>query len=632
MRLPLAVWLLGGSCALAQFINPAPRALLPDWRRLGNSSYDAELASAATGPVDRVWYSTDGARLFIRTASGRFFETSDFESWKAAPGIEPPEQDLLLAQSLPALPEPNAQARAADGFYARLYAFGLQVYRSEDGGRSWVNRTASHGESIIGNGVYDLAVSPLDPDSVVAVTGFGVWRSLDGGFSWYGLNETLPNLPVRGILTAPDGSRGTRVVLEGGAALEWEPGERQSWRTVNDRAAALQAGARYAASLQLGEIVTALTSAGDTTYAGAASGALWVSRDHAATWRRSRLATGSPIAAIFAVPGQPGQILAVLSDPSGEGDGPQVLRTVDGGFNWEDLSGGLPSGSVWGVTTNAAGTAVYVATDHGVFLSVAGPGSARLGEHWIPMSENLPAVPVRDVKLNETGYQIYIALAGYGVYAAPAPHRFLNVEVANAADFSQRPAAPGSLLTVLGGRLVRAQAGLVQVPVLDSSDTQSQIQIPFESSGPSTLLSLELSQGRLTLNIPLREVSPVIFVDREGSAMLMDGDSGVVLDALTPAHSGSRVQIFATGLGRVQPAWPNGATAPLEAPPRVVAPVRAYLNGTPLEVTRATLAPGYIGWYLVEIRLPSVVDTGSAELFIEAGGQDSNRVRIHLEL
>jgi len=144
-------------------------------------------------------------------------------------------------------------------------------------------------------------------------------------------------------------------------------------------------------------------------------------------------------------------------------------------------------------------------------------------------------------------------------------------------------------------------------------------------SGPSPLLSLELSQGRLTLNIPLREASPAIFVDGEGTAMVMDGDSGVLLDALTPAHSGSRVQILATGLGRVRPAWPTGVAAPLQAPPRVIVPVRAYLNGTPLEVTRATLAPGYVGWYLVEIRLPSVVDAGSAELFIEAGGQESNR-------
>jgi uncharacterized protein (TIGR03437 family) len=631
-RLPLAVWLLGGSCALAQLVNPAPRTLLPDWRRLGNSSYDALLASAATGPVDRVWFSADGDHLFIRTASGSFFETSDFESWKPAPGLEPPEKDAILARSLPTLPEPNAQARAADGFYARLYAFGRQVYRSEDGGLSWVNRTASHGESIIGNGVYDLAVSPLDPDAVVAVTGFGVWRSIDGGLSWYGLNDTLPNLPVRSLLSAPDGSRGTRVLLESGTALEWEPGERQSWRTLADRAAEQESAPRSLASLQVGESITALASAGDTTYAGAVSGALWVSRDRGATWRRSRLAAGNPIEAIFALTGQPGQALAVLADPGGEGAHPRVLRTVDGGFNWEDLSGDLPPGSAWGVTADPGGTAIYVAADRGVFLSVAGPGLARLGEHWIPMSENLPAVPVRDVKLNETGYQIYVAVAGYGVYAAPAPHRFLNVEVANAADFSQRPAAPGSLLTVLGGRLIRAQAGLVLAPVLHASDTQSQLQIPFELSGPSPLLSLELSQGRLTLKIPLREVSPAIFVDREGGAMLMDGDSGVLLDALTPAHSGSRVQILATGLGRVSPAWPTGVAAPLQAPPRVVVPVRAYLNGTPLEVTRATLAPGYVGWYLVEIRLPSVVDSGPAELFIEAGGQESNRVRIHLEL
>jgi uncharacterized protein (TIGR03437 family) len=161
---------------------------------------------------------------------------------------------------------------------------------------------------------------------------------------------------------------------------------------------------------------------------------------------------------------------------------------------------------------------------------------------------------------------------------------------------------------------------------------QSQLQIPFELSGSSPLLTLDLLQGRLTLNIPLREASPAIFVDREGSPMLMDGDSGVLLDALTPAHSGSRVQILATGLGRVSPAWPTGVAAPLQTPPRVIVPVRAYLNGTPVEVTRATLAPGYVGWYLVEILLPSAVDTGSAELFIEAGGQESNRVRIHLEL
>jgi hypothetical protein len=39
----------------------------------------------------------------------------------------------------------------------------------------------------------------------------------------------------------------------------------------------------------------------------------------------------------------------------------------------------------------------------------------------------------------------------------------------------------------------------------------------------------------------------------------------------------------------------------------------------PLVVTRATLAPGYIGFYLVEAELPAVVDAGPAELYREAG-------------
>ncbi len=110
-----------------------------------------------------------------------------------------------------------------------------------------------------------------------------------------------------------------------------------------------------------------------------------------------------------------------------------------------------------------------------------------------------------------------------------------------------------------------------------------------------------------------------------------DGDTGVLLDALNPARSNTRLQVLATGLGRVRPNWPTGRAAPLEAPPQVMAPVRVYLDRVPLEVTRATLAPGYVGFYLVEVQLPAIVNMGPAELYIEAGDSASNRVRIYLE-
>ena len=52
------------------------------WRRIGNGAIELALPSAATGPVDRVWYSPDGESLYARTHSGRTFSTSDFETWK----------------------------------------------------------------------------------------------------------------------------------------------------------------------------------------------------------------------------------------------------------------------------------------------------------------------------------------------------------------------------------------------------------------------------------------------------------------------------------------------------------------------------------------------------------------------
>ena len=113
--------------------------------------------------------------------------------------------------------------------------------------------------------------------------------------------------------------------------------------------------------------------------------------------------------------------------------------------------------------------------------------------------------------------------------------------------------------------------------------------------------------------------------------MLLDGETGMMLDAMHPARSRNRLQILSTGLGAVTPQWPTGLAAPLENPPQVASPVRVWLDRTPLEVTRAVLAPGYIGFYLVEVEIPAIVNFGPAELYIEAAGQASNKVRVYIE-
>ncbi len=99
---------------------------------------------------------------------------------------------------------------------------------------------------------------------------------------------------------------------------------------------------------------------------------------------------------------------------------------------------------------------------------------------------------------------------------------------------------------------------------------------------------------------------------------------------MNPAHSRGRVQILATGLGRVNPDWPTGIAAPQDNPPQVAAPVQAYLDRQTVEVTRAVLAP-YIGFYLIEISVPKIVNYGPAELYLTVGGQLSNRVRVYIQ-
>jgi len=321
--------------------------------------------------------------------------------------------------------------------------------------------------------------------------------------------------------------------------------------------------------------------------------------------------------------------LAVMS-----GKGPRVLRTINTGLTWDDLSSNLPEGPARAIAVDRPSGAAYVATDAGLFFAIVDLDRASPAPAWTILSRSLPTAPALDVKLDPGANQLYLSLDGYGVFATRAPHRSRSMRVVNAADFTARAAAPGSLVSVIGGIISRARAGDLDSPVLHASEAESQIQIPFEavaSSGASISLALESPGGPLSFGVPFQNVSPAIFIDRTGAPMLLDADSGMMLDGRNSAHSGARIQILATGLGKVSPDWPTGLAAPLQQPPAVKASVTAYVDHTPVEVLSATLAPGYVGLYLVEIRLPAIVNAGPAELYIAADGQESNRVGMLVE-
>ena len=598
------ITLLGAGLLLGQAADPA--AL--NWRHIGNDAMELSLAAPASGPMDAVWFSADGARLYARTRSGNVFQTADFENWAPAPS--PPAAAAV---------NPNP---------TRLFQLGRDVLRSEDGGQSWTNLTAYRNESIIGPEQHSLAVSPADPDQIVVANDYGVWRSMDGGLSWTGLNQGLPNLAARKILTVPNGATGARIYVQGIGPAEWQPGSPAGWLPLNPITMAQDDAARAAYSRVVNHPVISYGGSGNTIYAGTSDGFVFLSIDGGRSFQQTnRAGFSAPVEGLFVDSAEPRVALAAIAGETG-----RIRRTTNGGIFWDDLSQNLPPGAAHAVTADRAAGAVYVATEAGIFYAQTDLENASLtAPQWTSLTAQITNPHAWDVKLDPTGSQLYVALDGYGVFAAKAPHLARAVRLVNAADFSSRPAAPGSLVSVLGARVNSANAGGLNFPVLEAADGESHIQVPFEATGPNVPLALDTAGRKLTVGLAVQPVSPAIFVGHEGEPMIQDADSGLMLDLRNAAHSSARIQIFATGLGKVRPDWPTGMAAPVDQPPAVVANVRAFLDRVPVQVTRATLAGGYVGLYLIELQLPAIVNAGPAELYISADGQESNRVQIYLE-
>ena len=312
---------------------------------------------------------------------------------------------------------------------------------------------------------------------------------------------------------------------------------------------------------------------------------------------------------------------------------PHVLKTVNSGGWWDALDSNLPNAAVHAITGDRAAGAVYIASDRGVFwapLDLDNAGSPNV--NWSSLSDTLPqGARATDVRLDSAGIQLYAAIDGYGVYATAAPYRGRSLRLVNAADFSARPAAPGSLVSVMGARVSSARAGNLNYPILAAADDASQIQVPFDAVGPNVSLALATGRGNVRVGMQVQNVSPAIFVGHDGTPLLQDADSGLLLDARKAAHPGMRLLVSATGLGRVTPDWPAGLPAQVDNPPAVRASIRAFVNGAPVPVIRATLAGGFIGFYVIEIQLPALNNSGPAELYVTADGVESNRVQFNIE-
>jgi uncharacterized protein (TIGR03437 family) len=607
---------------------PASAQTGTDWRKVGSSSFDLRLAGPASGPVARVWFSEDGSVLYAQTGAGATLRLTDAETWEPVTGVTAPPAPSPA--SAVRTPENNMRVVAASNSRT-LYGLGGHLYRSEDGGRAWDNLTAYRSQSVIGPGINDVTSTPSNPNELVVANDFGVWRTMDGGLTWTGLNQFLPNLSMSRILSTPANSSGTRVQMAGNV-LELPPGG-SVWRLTSSAGLQEEEALLQRYSKMIGSPVKTVARADKTVYAGLANGRIWKSfNDEPFVDVTPTEGTSGAVERIWVDPSYPEVALAALS-----GSGPHVLRTVSGGQYWDVLDNNLPNAAAYGIAGDRAAGAVYVATEKGVFSASVGlQDNSVPTANWVSLSSNkLPAGRANDVRLDPAGVQLYAAIDAYGVYATPAPHRTRYPQIVNTADYSTRAAAPGSLVSLVGARITTARGGSLSYPVfpnLFAGDVEeSQIQVPFEAVGPNVALNLRTAAGTFNRDLTVQPVSPAILVYRDGLPAIYDADSDMPLDGGNVSHANARIKIMATGLGKVKPEWHTGMAAPLENPPEVVAPVRAFLDNSAVQVTRATLAPGHIGWYIIEVQLPSIANYGAMDLYVTADGQESNHVQIVIE-
>lgn len=228
--------------------------------------------------------------------------------------------------------------------------------------------------------------------------------------------------------------------------------------------------------------------------------------------------------------------------------------------------------------------------------------------------------------------------------------------VLNAASFeSNRPVAPGSLVTFKGDQLAVTGPGQVgsgvplpdklngtevrlagrSLPLLYAEAGQINAQLPFDLP-PNTQHHLVVYRSDAVLSVPeaitIAPAKPAVFtVNQSGSGQgtIVNGVTNVVADAGHPVKEGDVITIYCTGLGAVSPTVPEGAPPPASPLSNTVNPVTVTVGGAPAQVLYSGLTPGITGLYQVNAVVPSRIEHGdNVVVTITSANQTSAPVTI----
>lgn len=241
--------------------------------------------------------------------------------------------------------------------------------------------------------------------------------------------------------------------------------------------------------------------------------------------------------------------------------------------------------------------------------------------------------------------RLHITVAG----ATPGPSAtviavgrpsFTAAGVVDAASF-RGLLAPGSLATIFGVNLAGGASATATLPLPERlagvevlvsgrrarlhyvSDSQINFVVPLEAApGPAEIVVNTRAGSSLPVPVNLLNVAPAVFVMPGGLGAAAVAGTGQ-LTSERPAAGGEVLEIYATGLGAVRL---NAATGLAET----AEPVAATIGGAPAPVLFSGLAPGWMGLYRVNVRVPAGLPPGPRPLRLSASGVPANEVLVVL--